>query len=281
MLDLARRVDRDLALRDRGGRPRRAPCACRGRPRASAARSLPANVLPGREDVHGQRRRRARRRRSRSPARRRSCAPCCGRRPRRSAVPGRTNAPGSIVRVAISPSNGARRMQSLTSRLVRRQLGALRRRAAPPPTRSAACFCSASFGDDEAAVEQRLHARRLVGDRALPRVDGARLGGDRLARRARVAAVERREHLAALDDRARSDEHRVDVGRDELRPDLGLDPGPQRPDVRALTRGRCVSCAAMTVTGFGVDDSATLLTCDSARCTRSAPTPRTTRTPRR
>jgi len=34
------------------------------------------------------------------------------------AVPGRTNAPGSTVREPISPSNGARRMQSLTSRRV-------------------------------------------------------------------------------------------------------------------------------------------------------------------
>ena len=57
-------------------------------------------------------------------------------------------------------------------------------------------------GRDEAAVEQRLQPRRLVSDGLLPCVDRARLGGDRLAGRAGVAAIERRQNLAPLHERA-------------------------------------------------------------------------------
>ncbi len=62
------------------------------------------------------------------------------------AVPGRTKAPGSIEREPISPSKGARRTQSLTSRRVDASLA---RSAASCASSEALCadFCSASFGE--------------------------------------------------------------------------------------------------------------------------------------
>ena len=217
--NLARRVDGDLPLADRACRPRRARCACRdrrsGERRETAAgerlarspRRAWSPALPGATDVEvalGHVDRHAHR--------------CCDRRPRRWRVPGRTNAPGSMVRVAISPSNGARRTQSFTSSGLRDELRALARRAWPPPTRSRACFISTVVRIDEPAVEQALHARRLVRD---ARAGARRWRAPRRPRPAsgaRVAAIERRQDLAALDDRARTHEHRVDVRRDELRP---------------------------------------------------------------
>ena len=163
-----------------------------------APRDRPGDRPVGREDVDRDAACPGRRRRSRSPGRRTSSARWCGRRPRRWRCPGRTNAPGSIVRVADLAVE--RRAQDAVADLEagRRELRPLRRELRLLATRSG----PASAPPRSATRSRRRggvwSARRLVGERLLPRVDGARLGGDGLARRARVAAIERGEHLAAL-----------------------------------------------------------------------------------
>ena len=213
---------------------------------ASAARWSPASVSPGgetriRTGVAGRDRRR-----SRPPARRRSCAPCVRsttdtmRRPRDA-----RRRPDRWCASPISPSNGARRMQSFTSSVRARQLRLLRlelRRLGGALRR----LLLGLVRRDEAAVEQAVDARRLVGERPLPRVDRPRLRRDGLAGRARVAAVERRQHLAALHDRARAHQHRVDVRRDELRADAAPRSRAAASRRTCATRGRSCACAATT-----------------------------------
>ena len=53
-------------------------------------------------------------------------------------------------------------------------------------------------GGDGRPVRARAYTPRDVREGLLPRVDGARFGGDRLARRARIAAVEGGEHFVRL-----------------------------------------------------------------------------------
>ena len=67
-------------------------------------------------------------------------------------------------------------------------------------------------------LEQLREPRRLGRGSRAHRVDRARLGGDLLVERRRVAAVEGREHVAALGDRARPDQHGVDQRADQLWP---------------------------------------------------------------
>ena len=62
------------------------------------------------------------------------------------ARPGRAKAPGSPVRVAISPSKGARRMQSFTSREEPSSLACVASRFASSLVLCAS-FCSASFAE--------------------------------------------------------------------------------------------------------------------------------------
>ncbi len=62
------------------------------------------------------------------------------------AAPGRTNAPGSMVRVDTSPSKGARRTQSFTSRVLCESLAFMDSSSAASAALAAA-FCSASLGE--------------------------------------------------------------------------------------------------------------------------------------
>ena len=114
---------------------------------------------------------RARRRRSRSRARRPSGGPCCDRRP-------------STIDVA-GPHEGAgidrprrdlaveRRAQDAVVHLERaaRELGLRRDASCACSAALCAVFCSASFGETKPPSSSALHARRLVGERLLPRVD--------------------------------------------------------------------------------------------------------------
>ncbi len=149
-----------------------------------------------------------------------------------TAVPGRTNAPDRRGASRSRPSNGARRTQSFTSSVARCIFASV--------SITSACLAGAVGGvpldlvrRGEAAFLQLGDARRLVGDRLLLGLDRARLHRDRLRRRRGVSTVERRDHLAALHDVAGPHQHRVDVRRDELRPDLGFDPRLDRADVAA------------------------------------------------
>ena len=100
--------------------------------------------------------------------------------------------------------------------------------------RSAPSFCSASFGETKPPSSRLVHARRLV--RRAPA--GSRRARAPASRRLALAALALRQSSVAstsprLTTAPGPHEHRVDVGRDELRPDLRLDPRLERADVRA------------------------------------------------
>ncbi len=90
-------------------------------------------------------------------------------------------------------------------------------------------FCL--VGRHEAALEQTGSSLGLVGDGSLMFVDSACARGDGFGRSVCIPAVERRQHVVALDDRPRPHQDRIDEGRDHLRPHAGLDPRLQRSHV--------------------------------------------------
>ena len=153
------------------------------------------------------------------------------RRPRRSTCPGRTNAPGSIVRVGDLAVE--RRAQDAVVDLERACSTSLAFVASELRLPRAALCGRLLLGlvrRDEAAVEQALHARRLVGDRLLLRVD-ARAPASATAWLAALAL--RQSSVASTSPRFTTapgpHEHRVDVRRDELRADFASTHGSSVP----------------------------------------------------
>ncbi len=86
---------------------------------------------------------------------------------------------------------------------------------------------------NEAAVQERTLARRLIRGRALTSAVRLHLQRRRVAGCVRVRTIERGEHLTTRDDVAGPHRHAVDVGGNVLRADVRLDPGVDRSDVRA------------------------------------------------
>ena len=145
-------------------------------------------------------------------------------------IPGRTNVPGSPRRAAISPSNGARRRQSLTSsdllEACARSAWICASFAAEP-----ASFCSTSFGAREAAVEELAEPGRLARGRLLSCLERPGLVGDRqLAAEAFLQSSVARTapRFAVAPGRTSTVSHE---SGGELRSDAGLLPRLQRAHV--------------------------------------------------
>ena len=278
--ELGGRPHRDRRLAYRRRRSRRARC---GSPRsaAGARREIFAvRSRAGRRASGGAPACPARPRRSHPRARRPRRARCGDRRRVAIDEPGRTNAPGSTWRVGDLAVE--RRAQHAVVDLERRARSSAPCSAATcacllarrPPScrpRSARRTCRRAGCDTRAAS---LRARRCC-----MRVHGARLHRDLLFDRRRVPAVERRDHLAALDLRARPHEHGVDVGRHELRADLRLDPRLDGADVaaRGLERRRDRRDRRDALGAVGerdVVDAALAAACRAPRRRRAARRPR-------
>ncbi len=195
------------------------------------------------------------------------------------AVPGRTNAPGSTVRVATSPSKGARRTQSLTSSAVAASFACCDASCASSAALCAA-FCSASLGDTKppsSSVCTRADSCANAFWRAsIARASAATARSDALAlRQSSVASTSLRFTIAPGRTSTVSTYAEMNCG-----PTLASTHGRRVPTYLRVSR-KVVSRAATTVTGLGAAERATLFTFDSAWRTRPAPSARTPASPAR